>query len=568
MPQRHELTSILGTRVESKEGPDVGNDENSLSSSSVPHISPSPQPIVQRPPLLPSPATTTAFSSYGLINSGSRYSSPIKRKRAPSPLLFQIHQSPTKVANHQRSLHMLNFSPSTAKGATNKCLYSDRFIPSRTSSKLETGSWPGAAQASSTDECGTKSRLALASLDPNHLSDSTRTTRTSGPRIDSIAGMLPNHGSVKDDGRPSSRSASDAKGSYSFLLRAELFGEDFHPVHTSHNSPAGHSPTKRLVSNSGHKRRTLRFQSPAKTVPTDSPYKISPMSTAVENMVVNPVSKRRIISSVPYKVLDAPGLRDDFYLNLVDWGSNNVVAVGLQHRVFLWSAKTTRVSQLCEFDDTETVSSVSWNPRASRLAVANGTGVVQLWDAEKQKQVRTLSVSGGRVGIISWNAAHHYITMGTKSGVIYNADLRSPDPYVMKMSGHKHEVCGLDWSPDEMQLCSGGNDNKLLVWDARASSPTIKFVGHKAAVKAITWSPHQVGLLASGGGTADRHIRFWSTLTGGPVHAVDTGSQVESTRLLLLHSYAQEVRLRHCSPLSQLTCDFSKFIKLNSRCAN
>jgi WD40 repeat protein len=32
--------------------------------------------------------------------------------------------------------------------------------------------------------------------------------------------------------------------------------------------------------------------------------------------------------------------------------------------------------------------------------------------------------------------------------------------------------------------------------------------------------------LASGGGTADRCIRFWNTLTGQPMQCVDTGSQV------------------------------------------
>lgn len=44
-----------------------------------------------------------------------------------------------------------------------------------------------------------------------------------------------------------------------------------------------------------------------------------------------------------------------------------------------------------------------------------------------------------------------------------------------------------------------------------------------AAVKAIAWSPHQHGILASGGGTADRCIRFWNTLTGQPMQCVDTG---------------------------------------------
>lgn len=46
------------------------------------------------------------------------------------------------------------------------------------------------------------------------------------------------------------------------------------------------------------------------------------------------------------------------------------------------------------------------------------------------------------------------------------------------------------------------------------------------SVPAIAWSPHHHGLLASGGGTADRCIRFWNTLTGQPMQSIDTSSQV------------------------------------------
>jgi cell division cycle 20-like protein 1 (cofactor of APC complex) len=42
----------------------------------------------------------------------------------------------------------------------------------------------------------------------------------------------------------------------------------------------------------------------------------------------------------------------------------------------------------------------------------------------------------------------------------------------------------------------------------------------------MAWSPHQHGLLASGGGTADRTIRFWNTLTGSGINTIDAGSQV------------------------------------------
>jgi len=67
---------------------------------------------------------------------------------------------------------------------------------------------------------------------------------------------------------------------------------------------------------------------------------------------------------------------------------------------------------------------------------------------------------------------------------------------------------------------------QLLVWNQNSTQPILKFCEHTAAVKAIAWSPHSSGLLASGGGTADRSIRFWSTTTNSPLNCIDTGSQV------------------------------------------
>jgi cell division cycle 20-like protein 1 (cofactor of APC complex) len=44
-----------------------------------------------------------------------------------------------------------------------------------------------------------------------------------------------------------------------------------------------------------------------------------------------------------FQVLDAPELQDDFYLNLVDWSSQNVLSVGLGACVYLWAAATSQV---------------------------------------------------------------------------------------------------------------------------------------------------------------------------------------------------------------------------------
>ena len=49
--------------------------------------------------------------------------------------------------------------------------------------------------------------------------------------------------------------------------------------------------------------------------------------------------------------------------------------------------------------------------------------------------------------------------------------------------GHRQEVCGLKWSPDNQYLASGGNDNKLFVWSGAQNTPMQTYSYHVAAVK-------------------------------------------------------------------------------------
>ena len=74
---------------------------------------------------------------------------------------------------------------------------------------------------------------------------------------------------------------------------------------------------------------------------------------------------------------------------------------------------------------------------------------------------------------------------------------------------------------------------QLFIWSPSAQAPVQSYTDHTAAIKAIAWSPHQHGILASGGGTADRTIRFRNTITGQALQSIDTGSQVHyNTRCL------------------------------------
>jgi cell division cycle 20-like protein 1 (cofactor of APC complex) len=245
------------------------------------------------------------------------------------------------------------------------------------------------------------------------------------------------------------------------------------------------------------------------------------------------------------QVLDAPLLADDFYLNLVDWSAGNTLAVGLGACVYLWSACTCNVTKLADLAPGDHVTSVSWTQRGTYLAVGTGGGEVQLWDAAQARRVRTLGGHRGRVGSLAWSAST--LASGSRDRTILQRDVRAPEDFTARLAGHRSEVCGLRWSPDQRELASGGNDNALCVWSPRApAAPLLRFGAHTAAVKAIAWSPHAHGLLASGGGTADRCIRFWNTGTGASLACVDTGSQVcnlawskNVDELVSTHGYSQ-----------------------------
>jgi len=238
---------------------------------------------------------------------------------------------------------------------------------------------------------------------------------------------------------------------------------------------------------------------------------------------------RRRVQSAPERVLDAPGLVDDYYLNLLDWSSGNQVAIGLERNVYVWSADSGTVSCLLETTPDTYISSVKWSGDGAYVGVGLGSGEVQIWDVEEGTKLRSMFGHETRVGVMGWNK--HTLSTGARSGLVFNHDVRIADHKVAELVSHTSEVCGLEWRSDGAQLATGGNDNLVSIWDARSlAAPKFAKKNHRAAVKALSWCPWQLNLLATGGGSHDRHIHFWNTTTGARVNSIDTGSQVTSLK--------------------------------------
>lgn len=238
---------------------------------------------------------------------------------------------------------------------------------------------------------------------------------------------------------------------------------------------------------------------------------------------------RRRVQTAPERVLDAPGLLDDYYLNLLDWSSGNQVAIGLERNVYVWSADSGSVSCLLETAPDTYISSVKWSGDGAYVGVGLGTGEVQIWDVEEGTKLRSMYGHDSRVGVMGWSK--HTLSTGARSGLVFNHDVRIAQHKVAELVSHTSEVCGLEWRSDGAQLATGGNDNLVNIWDARSlSAPKFTKTNHRAAVKALSWCPWQLNLLATGGGSYDRHIHFWNTTTGARTNSIDTGSQVTSLR--------------------------------------
>jgi cell division cycle 20-like protein 1 (cofactor of APC complex) len=67
-------------------------------------------------------------------------------------------------------------------------------------------------------------------------------------------------------------------------------------------------------------------------------------------------------------------------------------------------------------------------------------------------------------------------------------------------------------------VASGSSDSTVKIWDIRSSGQnTLR--GHKGSVKALCWNPHRKFELISGGGTKDKTIKVWNTISSKVINS-------------------------------------------------
>ncbi|ODQ55763.1 WD40 repeat-like protein [Saitoella complicata NRRL Y-17804] len=273
----------------------------------------------------------------------------------------------------------------------------------------------------------------------------------------------------------------------------------------------------------------------------------------------------RLPNPSPVRILDAPGLSDDFYRTLLGWSKSGHLIVGLDSDVYLWHESTRpKLMELeGEGEGEEKVCAVAFATGLDAVAIARDDGTISICAVNGEGGVRVRFRVQGGIGAIAWRCRpalssqpgmmgmEDLVVGGTEGQLSWYAVTFDPGAGVhgyelreVIRGPHDDQICGVVFSEDGLRLLVGGNDNRVTYWDfTTSSSPSPspsplspsrgsqgrepKWVWeHGSAVKALAFCPWKRSLVATGGGSHDKKIRFFHTFTGAVISEINVEAQV------------------------------------------
>jgi len=243
-----------------------------------------------------------------------------------------------------------------------------------------------------------------------------------------------------------------------------------------------------------------------------------------ENQILSQYKKeQRTIT--PGKIYDATNLVDNFYSTVMDVSSKGMLVVALDARAYAMKAAT--VSDVDDAMDTDSpLTCVHFVGKEETIFVARDSGSFAFVDPDRQRVTHRGRVQESHIESCA-SSDPHTVYCGTSKGQVLQIDLRFNK--AQTVGSHEGHVPGLSLHANAHALATGGNDNKIKIWDLRQPQQALHELEiHQAAVRALAWAPFDSKLLLSGGGTEDKKICATSFSTGLPqVKAiVATDSQV------------------------------------------
>ncbi|KAF2154238.1 WD40 repeat-like protein, partial [Myriangium duriaei CBS 260.36] len=206
------------------------------------------------------------------------------------------------------------------------------------------------------------------------------------------------------------------------------------------------------------------------------------------------------VYDLPGGVLNAPGLRDDYYCSLLAYSPTvHCLAVGLGSNVYFWSEGQGITPENVTSPFSSHITSLSFSSEdggKAMLAIGRADGRVTLrelcFDADHPSPVSCVAFAPRQTERQSFRDAMNktqmeLLAVGDEVGQVYlyavewpHEDQRNLHNWhgamniLVRLDAHSQQVCGFAWSTDNSFLASGGNDNCAYIFETRPLLSTHK----------------------------------------------------------------------------------------------
>jgi hypothetical protein len=169
----------------------------------------------------------------------------------------------------------------------------------------------------------------------------------------------------------------------------------------------------------------------------------------------------------------------------------------------------------------DTVRVVSWSSDGMMLASGANDARLMTWDLKGTVHLNIHHDT--TVQSLAWSPDGQRIVTGAGSHITF-FDAQNGRRLAHFTQSHTAPVTSLAWTPhNQMQVVSGSQDQRAIVWNTTKYMPTLVFRLHTAAIESVSWaSDGQTVASASLGGA----VRIWNAENGQEVHSFYLDAQL------------------------------------------
>ncbi|MBU7028786.1 MAG: NACHT domain-containing protein [Theionarchaea archaeon] len=161
------------------------------------------------------------------------------------------------------------------------------------------------------------------------------------------------------------------------------------------------------------------------------------------------------------------------------------------------------------FGEMDEIFCICWSSDGKYLLSGNGSGMLEIWDAESLEEFTTLEGHSSRIYSVAFSPDGKYLASDSTTGTIKIWDAESLEEFTT-LEGHTLSVISINFSLDGKYLASGSSDNTVKIWDMNTFQEVATLEGHTYTIYGVAFSPDGKYLAS---GSMDKTVKIWDMNT-------------------------------------------------------